>query len=227
MDESGSGGPRIGILLYDGYCLLDVAGPADLLARLPGATVTMVAEQRGPVRNDTGCAVLSADQSIDEVDRVDVLVVPGGGERGTTGAMENAALLGWIRRVDQHTTWTVSVCTGSLVLGEAGLLRGEATTYWACADFMENRFGVRYVPARYVHTGKVITAAGVSAGLDMALYLAVLLAGEQVARALQLGIEYDPQPPLDSGNPATAGEELKELSLRLVSESTEAVESVS
>lgn len=220
MDESG---PHIGILLYDGFCLLDVAGPADLLVRLPGARVTMIAQRRGPVLNDTGCATLTAERSFAEIDRVDVLVVPGGGERGTTGAMENEALLDWIRRVDRHTTWTVSVCTGSLLLGEAGLLRDRATTYWACADFMANRFGVRYEPARYVHTGKIITAAGVSAGLDMALYLAMRLADETVARALQLGIEYDPQPPLDSGNPATATDELKELSLRLVTESTEPV----
>lgn len=210
---------RIGIVLYDGYSLLDVAGPADLLVRLPGATVTMIAERRGPVRTDTGCVAVVADRSIDEVERLDVLIVPGAGERGTSGAMKNEVLLDWIRRVNQHTTWTASVCTGSLILGEAGLLRDRATTYWASAEFMENRFGVTYVPARYVRTGKIITAAGVSAGIDMALYLAVQLAGEDLARGVQLAVEYDPRPPLDSGNPATASDELKALASRLIDES--------
>jgi transcriptional regulator GlxA family with amidase domain len=160
-----------------------------------------------------------ADRAIDEVDRLDVLVVPGAGERGTNGAMKNEVLLDWIRRIDQHTEWTVSVCTGSLILGEAGLLRERATTYWASAEFMANRFGVEYVPARYVRAGKIITAAGVSAGIDMALYLAELLAGETMARGVQLAVEYDPRPPLDSGNPATASAELKELAARLIDES--------
>ncbi len=212
-------GPHIGVLLYDGFSLLDVAGPADLLGRLPGATVTLVGEERGPVRTDTGFVGVSADRATHEVDRFDVLVVPGAGERGTRGAMRNEALLDWIRRVDRHTTWTVSVCTGSLVLGRAGLLRDRATTYWASADYLERTFGVRYVAARYVHTGKIITAAGVSAGIDMALYLATRIAGETVARAVQLAVEYDPRPPLDSGDPATASTELKELSQQLLADS--------
>lgn len=212
-------GPRIGILLYDGFSLLDVAGPADLLGRLPGATVTMVAQERGPIRTDTGFVAVSADRTVDEVDRFDVLVVPGAGERGTTGAMQNEVLLDWIRRVDRHTRWTTSVCTGSLILGNAGLLRDRATTYWASANYLERTFGVEYVAARYVHSGKVITAAGVSAGIDMALYLATQLAGETIARAAQLALEYNPQPSLDSGDPATASDELKELSKKLIAES--------
>jgi transcriptional regulator GlxA family with amidase domain len=216
MDEPG---PHVGVLLYEGFSLLDAAGPADLLVRMPGATVTMVAQRRGPVRTDTGCVAVLADRSIDELDRLDVLVVPGAGVRGTTAAMANEALLDWIRVVDEHTAWTASVCTGSLVLGAAGLLRDRATTYWASAGYLERTFGVRYVPARYVVSGKVVTAAGVSAGIDMALYLAERLAGETVARGVQLAVEYDPQPPLDSGNPATASAELKDLSLRLLTDS--------
>jgi len=212
-------GLDIGILLYDGYSLLDATGPADLLSRLPGATVTMIAEHRGPVRTDTGQVAVLADRAIDEVDRLDVLVVPGAGDRGTTATLENEKLLDWIRRVDEHTAWTTSVCTGSLILGRAGLLQDRATTYWASAEYLETTFGVRYVPARYVHTGKVITAAGVSAGIDMALYLASRLAGEPVARALQLAVEYNPRPPLDAGDAASAGQELKDLALRLLSES--------
>ena len=215
----GLSGPKVGILLYDGFSLLDAAGPADLLVRLPGATVTMIGENRGPVRTDTGCVALMADRSFDEVDRLDVVLVPGGGVRGTTGAMGNEKLLDWIRRVDRHSAWTVSVCTGSLILGKAGLLRERATTYWASGNYLERTFGVEYVSARYVRDGKIVTAAGVSAGIDMALYLAAQLAGETTARGIQLAVEYDPKPPLDSGDPVTASEELKELSLRLLTDS--------
>jgi transcriptional regulator GlxA family with amidase domain len=213
------GGPQVGILLYDGFSLLDAAGPADLLVRLPGATVTLIAECRGEVRTDTGCVGLVADRSVDEIDRLDVLLVPGGGEHGTSTAMKNEVLLDFIRRVDRHTTWTASVCTGSLILGKAGLLHDRATTYWASGNYLERTFGVKYVAERYVQAGKIVTAAGVSAGIDMALYLAAQLAGEHVARAIQLAVEYDPRPHLDSGNPATASADLKELSLRLLTDS--------
>lgn len=213
------GGPQVGILLYDGFSLLDAAGPADLLVRLPGATVTMIAECRGPVRTDTGCVGMVADRSFDEVDRLDVLLVPGGGEHGTSTAMKNELLLDFVRRVDEHTTWTASVCTGSLILGRAGLLRDRATTYWASGNYLERTFGVRYVAERYVRAGKIVTAAGVSAGIDMALYLADQLAGERLARAIQLAVEYDPRPHLDSGDPTTASADLKELSLRLLTDS--------
>ncbi|MFC8824979.1 DJ-1/PfpI family protein [Streptomyces sp. NPDC057137] len=213
-------GPAIGILLYDGYSLLDPTGPAEVLSRLPGATVTMIAERRGPVRTDTGDVAVMADRSIAEVDRLDVLLVPGGGNRGTVGAMENEALLTWIRRIDRHSRWTTSVCTGTLVLAAAGLLDGRrATTYWASAGYLESEFDVTYVPERYVRSGKIVTAAGVSAGLDMALYLASLIAGDTTAKAIQLAVEYDPQPPFDSGNAADADPQLKELALRLLAES--------
>ncbi|WP_410638737.1 DJ-1/PfpI family protein [Amycolatopsis sp. lyj-346] len=214
-------GPRIGILLYDGFSLLDPTGPAELLSRLPGATVTMIGERRGPVRTDTGRTAVFADRAVSEVDRLDVLLVPGAGNRGTVAAMRNPVLLDWIRRVDRHTTWTTSVCTGALILGAAGLLRERATTYWASADYLEATFGVEYVPERYVRVGKVITAAGVSAGIDMALFLASELAGEEVARAVQLAVEYDPRPPFDAGDAAVASPRLKELALRLLAESQE------
>ncbi|MBO8192315.1 DJ-1/PfpI family protein [Streptomyces oryzae] len=213
-------GLDIGILLYDGYSLLDPTGPAEVLSRLPGASVTMVAERRGPVRTDTGDVAVMADRSIEETDRLDVLLVPGAGNRGTTAAMKNARLLQWIRRIHRHTRWTTSVCTGSLILASAGLLDGRrATTYWASADYLESTFEVTYLPERYVRSGKIVTAAGVSAGVDMALYLASLLAGERTAKALQLAVEYDPQPPFDAGNAAEASPELKELALRLLEES--------
>ncbi|RSM60708.1 thiamine biosynthesis protein ThiJ [Amycolatopsis sp. WAC 01376] len=214
-------GPRIGMLLYDGFSLLDPTGPAEVLSRLPGATVTMIAEHRGPVRTDTRDVAVLAERSVAEVNRLDVLLVPGAGNRGTIAAMENQVLLDWIRRVHRHTTWTTSVCTGSLILGAAGLLRERATTYWASADYLEKTFGVRYVPERYVQVGKIITAAGVSAGIDLALHLASLLAGEETARGIQLAVEYDPQPPFDSGNAATASPELKALALKLLADSQE------
>ncbi|MEV0774127.1 DJ-1/PfpI family protein [Streptomyces sp. NPDC050428] len=206
--------------MYDGYSLLDPTGPAEVLSRLPGANVTMVAERRGPVRTDTGDVAVMAERSIAEVDRLDVLLVPGGGNRGTIGAMENQALLSWIRRIDRHSRWTTSVCTGTLVLAAAGLLNGRrATTYWASADYLQSEFDVTYVPERYVRSGKVITAAGVSAGLDMSLYLASLIAGDTTAKAIQLAVECDPRPPFNSGNAADADPQLRELALRLLAES--------
>ncbi|WP_037311657.1 DJ-1/PfpI family protein [Amycolatopsis orientalis] len=214
-------GPRIGVLLYDGFSLLDPTGPAEVLSRLPGATVTMIAEHRGPVRTDTRDVAVLAERSVAEVNRLDVLLVPGAGNRGTVAAMENRVLLDWIRRVHRHTTWTTSVCTGSLILGAAGLLRDRATTYWASADYLEKTFGVRYVPERYVQVGKVVTAAGVSAGIDLALHLASLLAGEETARGIQLAVEYDPRPPFDSGDATTASPELKALALKLLADSQE------
>ena len=216
----GGRSPEIGILLYDGFSMLDPTGPAEVLSRLPGATVTMIAEQRGPVRTDTGDVAVLADRSIAEVGRLDVLLVPGGGNRGTVGAMENQALLAWIRDIDRHSRWTTSVCTGALILAAAGLLDGRrATTYWASADYLRSTFDVTYVPERYVRSGKIITAAGVSAGLDMALYLASKMAGEGTAKAIQLAIEYDPRPPFHSGNAADADPELKALALKLLADS--------
>jgi transcriptional regulator GlxA family with amidase domain len=161
-----------------------------------------------------------AERSIADVDRLDVLLVPGAGNRGTIGAMNNQTLLRWIRRIHQHTQWTTSVCTGSIVLAAAGLLDGQqATTYWASAEYLQSTFDVTYQPQRYVRSGKIITAAGVSAGLDMALYLSSLIAGDQTAQAIQLAVEYDPQPPFDSGNAAEASPELKERALQLLAAS--------
>ncbi len=213
----------IGILLYDGYSLLDPTGPAEVLSRLPGATVTMIAQERGPVRTDTRDVAVMAERCIADVDHLDVLLVPGAGNRGTVAAMENQELLRWIRRIDRRSQWTTSVCTGSLVLAAAGLLNGrKATTYWASADYLQTHYDVTYQPERYVRSGKIITAAGVSAGLDMAFYLASLIAGDSTAKAIQLAVEYDPHPPFDAGNAAKANPELKQHALRLLAESQEA-----
>ncbi|MDG9709439.1 DJ-1/PfpI family protein [Streptomyces sp. DH10] len=218
--HGGATGPNIGILLYDGYSLLDPTGPAEVLSRLPDATVTMIAEKRGAVRTDTADVAVVADRSITEIDRLDVLLVPGAGNRGTIAAMNNQALLRWIRKMHRHTQWTISVCTGSIILAAAGLLDGrEATTYWASADYLQSTFDVTYLPQRYVRSGKIITAAGVSAGVDMALYLASVMADDDTAKAIQLAVEYDPQPPFASGNASDASPQLKERALQLLAAS--------
>jgi putative intracellular protease/amidase len=153
VSSAGKTGPSIGILLYDGYSLLDPTGPAEVLSRLPDATVTMIAEKRGPVRTDTADVSVVADRSIAEVDRLDVLLVPGAGNRGTVGAMNNQTLLRWIREIHRHTRWTTSVCTGSIVLAAAGLLEGrEATTYWASADRLPPVHVQRHLPAAALRT---------------------------------------------------------------------------
>ncbi|MGA4841318.1 DJ-1/PfpI family protein [Streptomyces sp. G45] len=218
--KPGGEGPRVGVLLYDGYSLLDPTGPAEVLSRVPGATVTMVAERRGPVRTDTGDVAVVAERSLDEVDRLDVVLVPGAGNRGTVAAMENQTLLRWIRHMNRRTRFTTSVCTGSLVLAAAGLLDGRrATTYWASAEYLEKTFDVRYVPERFVESGKFITAAGVSAGLDMALRLAARLTDDDTARAIQLAVEYDPRPPYDAGDARRASPELKARALKILADS--------
>jgi putative intracellular protease/amidase len=194
---------RIVVPLFERFTALDAVGPYEVLSRLPGAELVFAAADRGAVRADTGALALTADARLDEVDSCDVLVVPGG--PGTRALMNDPELTGWIRRMDATTEWTTSVCTGSLLLGGAGLLTGlDATTHWSAVDLLES-FGARYVDRRVVVQGKVVTAAGVSSGIDMALTLAGLIAGEVVAKAIQLAIEYDPQPPFDCGSVAKAG----------------------
>jgi transcriptional regulator GlxA family with amidase domain len=197
---------QIAILLFDGLAALDVVGPYEVLSRIPEAEVTFVAEQVGPARTDTGRLGLLADAALGEYPHPDVVLVPGG--PGQAGQMDNEVVLGWLRAAHETSTWTVGVCTGSLILAAAGLLAGKrATTHWAALEEL-GRMGVEVVPGRFVFDGKLLTAAGVSAGIDMALALAARIAGEQVARAIQLGIEYDPQPPFDSGSPEQAAPEL-------------------
>ncbi|GAB2583039.1 DJ-1/PfpI family protein [Streptomyces capparidis] len=213
------GATRVALLLYDGFTALDAVGPYEMLCRVPGVTVTTVAERAGRVRTDTGELSLIAERSLGEVGRAEVLLVPGGGNRGTTETMANTAVLEWIRRLHRHSVWTASVCTGSLILGAAGLLRGlPATTYWASRPYLAE-VGAVWTPGRFVVSGKVVTAAGVSAGMDMGLWLAGRLSDERTARAMQLAVEYDPDPPYDTGSPEKAGPELQELALRLLADS--------
>jgi putative intracellular protease/amidase len=187
--------------IFDGLTALDAVGPYEVLRMLPGAEVAWVSERPGPV-HAPGRLSLLATHAYDEVEGCDVLVVPGGA--GARQRVADAALLDWIRRMDATSAWTTSVCTGSLLLGAAGLLAGlDATTHWSATRTLET-FGARYVPERVVRQGKIITAAGVSAGIDMALRLAALLTDDVTAQACQLRIEYDPQPPFDCGSVAKA-----------------------
>ncbi len=197
---------KIAILLYEGFTALDCIGPYEVLSRLPGADLAFVAARAGSVTSDTGFLAITATRGIADVDAADILLVPGGpGDQAVTA---DAATLEWIRRLHERTTWTTSVCTGALILGAAGILKGlRATTHWASLDELR-RYGAEPVKARTVESGKVVTAAGVSAGIDLALRLAARVAGDDFARAVQLGIEYDPEPPFDAGSPEKVPKEL-------------------
>jgi transcriptional regulator GlxA family with amidase domain len=192
----------VAIALFERFTALDAVGPYDVLSRLPGAEVVFAAARPGPMVNETGTLRLIANAALTDVPRPDVIVVPGG--PGQNAHMADGALRRWLRAADEHSTWTTSVCTGSLLLASAGLLTGcRATTHWLAMEKLAE-LGVLPVPERVVADGKYITAAGVSAGLDMALTLAGLIAGDTIAQAIQLGLEYDPQPPYQAGSPGTA-----------------------
>jgi transcriptional regulator GlxA family with amidase domain len=193
---------RIAIPLFDRVTALDAVGPYEVLSRLPGAQVHFLAAEPGPKRTENGMLALTADRGLDQLTDPDVIVVPGG--LGTRALIDDRWMLDWLRVAHEHTQWTTSVCTGSLLLAAAGILDGvEATTHWLQLETLAS-LGATAVARRVVVQGKVITAAGVSAGIDMALMLAAKIAGEEIAQAIQLGIEYDPHPPFDSGSPVTA-----------------------
>jgi len=200
---------NIAILLYDRVTALDAIGPYEVLSRLPGGELQFVAAKPGPVRTDNGMLALVAERSIEDVTSPDVVLVPGG--PGEVAARAGDAVLGWLRAVHERTTWTTSVCTGSLILAAAGVLAGKrATSHWLALEEL-GRLGAVPVSERVVFDGKVVTAAGVSAGIDMALALAAKLAGDATAQAIQLGLEYDPQPPFDAGSPGKAPIAIVEL----------------
>ena len=196
---------NIAIPIFDRITALDAVGPYEVLSRLPGATVHFLAAEPGPKRTETEMLALVADATLDELPDPDVIVVPGG--FGTRALMEDEAMLAWLRRAHETSKWTTSVCTGSLLLGAAGILDGlEATTHWLMLDTLA-LYGATPVSRRVVEQGKVITASGI----DMALTLVARIAGDELAQAIQLGIEYDPQPPFDAGSTAKAPPEIVEL----------------
>jgi len=198
---------QIAFALWESFTLLDSIGPFQVLSGLPGAECVFVAERPGRVRDHTGLTSLEATKGFDEVPRPDLIVVPGG-----IGAERHIAakhpIVDWIRTVHPGTTWTTSVCTGSLLLAAAGVLDGlPATCHWASYDALRT-LGAKPTGQRVVFEGKVVTAAGVSSGIDMALALVQRMHGTPLAQALQLAIEYDPQPPLDAGSPEKAPKEI-------------------
>lgn len=206
---------RIVFFLYEGLTTLDIIGPHDVLSRLPEAEAISVGKTRGPFMADTGALGLTATHTIDEVDAADVLVVPGGLE-GTFAAAADPETTDWVRAVSEGATWTTSVCTGSLILGAAGVLAGKrATTHWAAIDALAGYGATPVDDERVVFDGDVVTAAGVSSGIDMALTLAARLVDDDFAKALQLAIEYDPQPPFDTGSRQKAGDEIAALVARV------------
>jgi len=200
---------QIAILIFDKLTALDAIGPYEVLRSVPGWEVKFVGPEKGQVRTDCGALGLSADYSLTEVSAADIVLVPGG--EGNRPLLSDDAVLSWLRQIDAGSKWTTSVCTGSLVLGAAGLLDGKrATGHWLYLEQLR-QFGADPVGGRFVEDGKVITAAGVSAGIDMALHLVGQEAGPEVAQAVQLGIEYDPQPPFDAGSPSKAPAPIVEL----------------
>lgn len=201
---------QIAIVLYPGLTMLDAVGPYQVLTYLPGADVRLCAAEPGPVVDDTGLLHLDVRHGLADVGRPDIVVVPGGfGSRRIVD--EGGPIVEWLRAVHPHTTYTTSVCTGSMILGAAGLLDGLlATTHWHYAPELR-RFGAVPTEERVVFQDRIVTAAGVSSGIDMALALVGRLEGDDMARAIQLGIEYDPQPPYDSGAPSKAPDAIREL----------------
>jgi transcriptional regulator GlxA family with amidase domain len=196
---------QIAIVLWDRFTALDAVGPYQVLSLMPGAEVRFVAEQAGPVRNEIRSLGMVADASLDEVPAPDIVVVPGGMQ---AEQLADGPLHEWLRAADATSTWTTSVCTGSLILAAAGLLNGRtATTHWTSMEDLP-RYGVTPSSERVVFDGKYVTAAGVSAGIDMGLALAGRIAGDAVAQSIQLVIEYDPQPPYDAGSPVKAPAEI-------------------
>ena len=198
---------EVALVLYPKFTMLDIVGPFQVLADLPDVEIRWVASSPGYVVDHTGHAGLMATSSLDDVPRPDVVIVPGG--FGDTEL--DRELVAWLRRVHETTTWTTSVCTGSIYLAAAGILTGvDASTHWSRTERLE-QLGAHYVAERVVERGKIITAAGVSSGIDMGLVLLDRLFGPERAQMMQLAIEYDPQPPFDAGSPTKAPREIVNL----------------
>lgn len=197
MTETG----EVAILLYDQMTALDAIGPYEVLSRLPGLVTKFVGTERGLKRTDKTLGLM-ADHLLEEVMEPRIVLVPGG--PGQAAIMKDERVLSWISQAHQTSTWTTAVCTGSLILAGAGIMNGvRATSHWLALEEL-GRLGAVPVAERVVFDGKIVTGAGVSAGIDLALQLAERVSGEETARSIQLWIEYDPQPPFNAGNPRKA-----------------------
>lgn len=205
----------VGLVLYPRFTALDIVGPFQTLVDVPGLEVFFVAAEKGPVVDHSGKLRMEATHSFDEVDALDVLVVPGGFADREIDRSD--PVVQFVEKIHPTTTWTTSVCTGSIFLAHAGILDGlTATTHWASYDRLE-ALGAIPTEQRVITQGKVITAAGVSSGIDMGLVLVAALQGDEMAKVIQLAIEYDPQPPFDAGAPSKVAPELRELVLGVFS----------
>jgi transcriptional regulator GlxA family with amidase domain len=201
---------QIAILLYPGVTALDAVGPWEVLSRMPNTEVRFVGKEVGPLMTEGGALVLGVTHTVAETPSPDLVLVPGG--TTTPGQMVDDEVLNWLRKVHKTTTWTASVCTGALILGAAGILKGlPATTHWYKMGVLRIMGAKPQPNERIMHSGKIVTAAGVSAGIDLALWLAGEIAGREQAEAIQLTIEYDPHPPFNAGHMSKASKEAQKL----------------
>lgn len=206
---------QVAILLYQGVTALDAVGPCEILSRMPDTEVRFVAKKVGPITTEGGALLLAATYSIAETPSPDLILVPGGAT--TPGQMVNDDVLDWLREAHKTTTWTASVCTGALILGAAGILKGlPATTHWYKMGVLKIMGAKPQPRERIVRSGKIMTAAGVSAGIDLALTLAEQIVGREQAEAIQLTIEYDPHPPLDAGHMSKASKPVQKLARQMM-----------
>ena len=203
------------IYIYNGLTALDAIGPYEILSRLPNANVKFVALEKGIIVTDTHFLKLVAEYDISEIESADILLIPGS-TVGFLREIKNKKLLNWIIKIDKTTQWTTTVCSGSIILAATGLLKNlKATSHWGVINLLKD-YGAIPTFERYIQNGKIITAAGVSAGIDMSLFLVGQIIGEDKAKAYELTVEYDPQPPFQSGNFLTANSETIELSKKIL-----------
>jgi transcriptional regulator GlxA family with amidase domain len=209
---------QVAILLYPGVTALDAVGPWEVLSRIPNAEIRFVGKEEGPVVTEGGALLLGITHTTAETTSPDLVLVPGG--ITTPGQMVDDAVLDWLRKVHQTTRWTASVCTGALILGAAGILKGSfATTHWYKMGVLRIMGAKPQPDERIVRSGKIVTAAGVSAGIDLALWLAGEIAGREQAEAIQLIIEYDPHPPFDAGHMRKASKQVQSLARQMMDDS--------
>ena len=206
---------QIAIFLYQGVTALDAVGPWEVLSRMPNTEVRFVGKEAGPITTEGGALLLATTHTLAETPSPDLVLIPGA--TTTPGQMLDDELLAWIRKAHETSTWTASVCTGSLILAASGILKGlPATTHWIKMGVLKSMGSKPQPDKRIVQSGRIVTAAGVSAGIDLGLWLAGEIAGRQQAEAIQLFIEYDPQPPFDSGHVSKASAATQRLAEELM-----------
>lgn len=202
---------QIAIVLYPGVTALDAIGPYEVLRMIPDSEVRFVSAEPGPILTDSGVLVLGATHTYSATPSPDLVLVPGSAANTAT-AMADKALIGWLQQVHRASQWTVSVCSGALVLAAAGILKGHpATTHWAAQDSLAAFGATAQREQRIVRSGKIVTAAGVSAGIDLGLWLVGQICGSERAEVVQLLVEYDPQPPFNAGHPGKASKQVFDL----------------